>query len=151
MVPNLLYERNLSGISGLINTGLGCFFYFSSICRPIHCISTSTIQPCSASDNGLPFGIPCHFSRQPLQHVPVACWPRNMGCPCGAPRMGVCFPSFFGSAAESRFSTICAAWSRMVSMPFSRMYALSASCSRNRMRNFDWERRSNRSRFSHSS
>ena len=114
-------------------------------------MSTFTIYPCSLSVSSLPFGIPCHLKRHPLQHVAVACCAMKTGWPFGAPRIGVWLPSFLGSAGARRRCTISAACLRTVSIPFSRMYFLSPSERWKRLRNLDFERRSVRSCFSHSS
>ena len=98
-------------------------YEFSSIQR----MMIYTTYCCSLAVSSLPLGMPCHFSRQPRQQVAVACWARNTGWPFGAPRIGVCSPSFAGSAGASRFLTISAACSRMVSIPFSEIYRRSAS------------------------
>ena len=82
----------------------------------------------------VPFGTFHHLHRHPRQHVAVACWALNTGCP----RMGVCLPSFGGLAGASRVRMKSSAWRRIVSMPLSAMYFLSASESRNRERNFDF-------------
>lgn len=49
---------------------------YPSICRSIQVISTSTTYSCSSPVSSRPFGIPCHFSRQPRQQQAQACWAR---------------------------------------------------------------------------
>jgi len=53
----------------------------------------ATINRTSFSFIALPFSIPCQFWIHPRQHVAVACWAMNTGCPL----IGVCLPSFFGT------------------------------------------------------
>jgi hypothetical protein len=82
-----------------------------------------------------PFSIPCHFARQPRQHVAVACCAMNTGCPL----KGVCFPSFAGFAVPSLFDTRSAAWPRTASRPLLSTYRNSSAPSRKRRRNGDPE------------
>ena len=82
----------------------------------------------------VPFGTFHHLHRHPRQHVAVACCALNTGCPL----IGVCFPSFGGLAGASRVRMKSSACRRIVPMPLSAMYFLSASESRNRERNFDF-------------
>ena len=53
--------------------------------------------------------------------------------------MGVCLPSFGGFAGARRVRMKSAAWLRIVAMPLSAIYFLSAAESLNRDRNFDLE------------
>jgi len=81
----------------------------------------------------MPLGIFHHFSRHPRQQVAVACCALNTGCP----RIGVCRPSLAGFVGASRVRMKSSAWRRMVAMPFSATYRLSASDNLKRDRNFD--------------
>ena len=102
--------------------------------RPIHSMRKSTMRDWRSGGMAVPFGTLHHLHRHPRQHVAVACCALNTGCP----RMGVCLPSFGGMAGASRVRMKSSAWRRIVSMPLSAMYFLSASESRNRERNFDF-------------
>ena len=51
--------------------------------------------------------------------------------------MGACLPSFGGFAGARRVRMKSAAWLRIVAMPLSAIYFLSAAESLNRDRNFD--------------
>ena len=102
-----------------------------SCCWASHRARTlSTCSICS-SVSGFPRGIWCHFCRQPRQHVAVACWATKIGCP----RIGVCRPSFFGSAGASRSTMNCRPCSKTTGSVFSARYARSFTPSRNRLRN----------------
>ena len=66
-------------------------------CRLIHSRIRLTVFVCCASESGTPRPTLHHFSIQPRQQQAVACIALNTGCP----RIGVCRPSFAGTAAES--------------------------------------------------
>ena len=66
-----------------------------------------------------------------------ACCALNTGCP----RIGVCFPSFGGLAGASRVRMKSSQWERIVSIPFSAMYFLSADERWKRLRKFDFDNR----------
>jgi len=61
----------------------------TSPCRPLVSLpcsrsqraSAATTCACSSAVSSRPRGMPCHFSRQPRQHVAVACCATNTGCP----------------------------------------------------------------------
>ena len=102
----------------------------------IHLITRSTTKPISLSLSTLPFSIWYHFFKHPRQHVAVACWAINTGCPF----IGVCFPSFFGNAGANLVVIKSTAWDRMVSIFLSWIYWQSLSVNLNRDRNFDFFR-----------
>src|SRR5271165_3748511 len=79
---------------------------------------------------GIPFGIPCHFSRQPRQQVAVACWATKIGWFL----IGVCLPSFGGLAGARRSSMNFSPCDITASNPLRSRYSLSAAGSRNRRR-----------------
>ena len=106
--------------------------------RSIQAIIRSASRRISSSVSSLPRGIWCHFSMHPRQHVAVACWAVNTGCP----RQGVCLPSFTGLAAPTRERNSSQAWRSMVVLPFDRAYALSLSDRTNFERNVECESRS---------
>ena len=81
----------------------------------------------------VPSGTFHHLAMQLRQQHAQACCALKTGCP----RMGVCLPSFGGCAGASFVRTKSSACRRIVSIPFSAMYFLSASERRNRDRNFD--------------
>lgn len=101
--------------------------------RIIHSIRKLTIFLCRSTDSSVFLGTFHHFSRHPRQHVAVACCALNTGWP----RIGVCLPSFSGCAGARRCRTKSSACLRMVSIPFSAMYRLSASVRPKRLRNLD--------------
>ena len=84
--------------------------------RSIQAMIRSASRRISSSVSSLPRGIWCHFSMHPRQHVAVACWAVNTGCP----RQGVCLPSFTGLAAPTRERNSSQAWRSMVVLPFDR-------------------------------
>ena len=109
-------------------------------------MSTDSTYWASGSESGWPQGIRCHFSRQPRQHVAVACWAMNTGCP----RTGVWRPSFRGAAGASRSRTNCRPCSRITGSVFSIRYACSFGPKRKRLRKLLFaraEKRSSRSRM----
>ena len=81
----------------------------------------------------VPSGTFHHLAMQPRQQQAQACCALKTGCP----RMGVCLPSFGGCCGASFMRTKSSACRRIVSIPFSAMYFLSASERRKRDRNFD--------------
>lgn len=103
-------------------------------------IAPRTYSICS-SVSGRPFGIRCHFSRHPRQHAAVACWATKTGWP----RIGVCRPSFFGSAGASRSRSNFLPCSNTTGSVFSARYARSFGPKRNRLRNRLFESAANRS------
>jgi hypothetical protein len=75
-----------------------------SQCTPTDCFLnqrsiTAVMWVNSDRPSARPFPMPCHFARQPRQHVAVACCAMNTGCPL----KGVCLPSLTGLAAPKRF------------------------------------------------
>jgi len=105
---------------------------------PTDCIlnhrSITAAMCCNSSDRSAwPFSMPCHFARQPRQHVAVACCAMNTGCPL----KGVCLPSFRGLASLNRFTTKSSASPRTAVRPFLSRYLNSGGRSRNRRRNGD--------------
>ena len=98
-------------------------FPSSCIWRAIHAISRFTIFSCWRALSSIPFGTRYHLLRHPRQQQAQACCARKTGWPC----MGVCRPSFGMTAGASRCRTKSCAWRRIISMPFSRTYALSFS------------------------
>ncbi len=75
-------------------------------------------------------GMECHFSRQPRQQVAVACWATKIGWL----RIGVCLPSFGGSAGARRSSMNFSQCDISASNPLRSKYSLSAARRRNRRR-----------------
>ena len=73
------------------------------------------------------------------QQQAQACCALNTGCP----RIGVCFPSFGGFAGASLIRMKSSQWERIVLIPFSAIYFLSASERWKRLRNFDFASRAN--------
>ena len=106
----------------------GCFLNHRSI-TAVTCVN-------SAGRSGRPFPIPCHFARQPRQHVAVACCATNTGCPL----KGVCLPSFAGFPAPSRFDMRSTASARTPWRPFLSRFRSSSARSRNRRRKGDFSR-----------
>ena len=111
--------------------------------RAIHSTRKSTALRCCADESGRCCGTFHHFSMQPRQHIADPCIALKTGCP----RMGVCRPSFFGSAGASFIRTKSSACRRTVSRPTRAMYARSAAVNSNRERNFDLPSRTNASAF----
>ena len=111
--------------------------------RAIHSTRKSTALRCCADESGRCRGTFHHFSMQPRQHIADPCIALKTGCP----RMGVCRPSFFGSAGASFIRTKSSACRRTVSRPTRAMYARSAAVNSNRERNFDLPSRTNASAF----
>ncbi len=74
--------------------------------RFIHSIIIETRYSCSEAVNSRPFGKWCHFSMQPRQQQAVACWAIKTGWP----RIGVCLPSFAGSAGATLSRIKSQAW-----------------------------------------
>ena len=109
--------------------------------RRSQCSITATAYACSSPVRGRPFSMWCHLARHPLQHVAVACWATNTGCP----RKGVCLPSFRGSAGANRCAMKSAAWARTVSIPLDSRYSRSRTPNRNRRRNGDRDKALNKS------
>ena len=101
----------------------------------------STIPFCLSGGIAVCFFIFHHFSRQLRQQVAVACWATKTGCPF----MGVCFPSFIGSATASLSRMKSSACRRIVPAPFSAKYLRSAAERWNLARNFDLANFSNAS------
>ena len=87
----------------------------------------------------IPLGTFHHLAGQLRQQQAQACWALNAGWP----RIGVCFPSFGGFAGARRVRTKSSQCRRIVSMPFSAMYLLSAAESLNLLRNLDFASRAN--------
>jgi hypothetical protein len=110
------------------------------VCSSIHPITNPitnpTTNPISSSERFLPFSIRCHLYRHPRQQVAVAYWAMNTGCPL----LGVCLPSFLGTAGANRVVMKSIAWDRMVSMLLEWMYSRSLSVNLNRERNLDFLR-----------
>src|SRR5699024_3756690 len=73
---------------------------FVSISLSTQSIITFIMYSFCLGVSSFPARILCHFSRQPLQQVAVACWAIKTGWP----RIGVCFPSFGITAGASLFS-----------------------------------------------
>jgi hypothetical protein len=92
----------------------------------------------SGGRSAWPFPMPCHFARQPRQHVAVACCAMNTGCPL----KGVCLPSFRGLASPNRFRSRPSASARTAFRPFLSRYLNSCGRSRKRRRNGDLARSS---------
>ena len=127
--------------------------------RSIHGMRKLTIPRCRSAGIGVPRGTFHHLARQshirPLrgfathreantpklceaeQQQAQACCALNTGCP----RIGVCFPSFGGLAGASLVRMKSSQWERIVSIPFSAMYFLSADERWNRLRKFDFDNR----------
>lgn len=101
--------------------------------RTIHAIRKSTIRTWRSGGISVPLGTFHHFARQPRQQHAQACCALKTGCP----RIGVCRPSFGGFAGARRVRMKSSAWRRIVSMPFSAIYRLSANERWNRDRNFE--------------
>lgn len=108
-------------------------FAAPAICRPIHSMINDTIFRCCSAVSGTLFGTFHHLFRHPRQQVAVACCATNTGCR----PIGVCLPSFSGTADARRKRTKSSAWRRIVFIPFSATYRLSAAVRRNRRRNAD--------------
>lgn len=98
-----------------------------------HILIASITCSFSSLDSSRPLAISCHFSRQLLQQVAVACCAINTGCPF----QGVCFPSLTGYAAANRLFTKSAACSRIIFMPFRFRYSNSFWCKRTSRRKED--------------
>src|SRR5438270_3403339 len=77
--------------------------------------------------------MPCRLARHEREQVAVACCDTSTGCP----RIGVCRPSFAGSAGASRFAMKSRAWDRTTSIPRSLRYPRSLKLSLKRERNAD--------------
>jgi hypothetical protein len=118
-------SRPWAGPSGIPGA---CFLNHRSI-TAVTCVNSAGCSPS-------PFAIPCHFARQPLQHVAVACCAMNTGCPLN----GVCLPSLRGFAAPNRFDTRSAASASTALSPFLSRYRSSAARSPKRWRNGDFAR-----------
>ena len=101
--------------------------------RTIHAMRKDTIRVWRSGGMVVPFGTFHHLARQLRQQQAQACCALNTGCP----RIGVCLPSFGGFAGARRVRTKSSQCLRIVSSPFSAIYFLSATESRNRLRNLD--------------
>ncbi len=99
----------------------------------LHHIALLLLAQRAAVGNGVPF----------FQTAAAAGGGRMLGDKYGWPRIGVCLPSFIGSAGASRWRIKSAACWSMISGPLSRQYCRSLTPSRKRERNVERARRAN--------